>query len=114
MTALDEPWRMTALGLVVRVRVTPKASRDAVEGTEVTVDGLALKVRVRAVPEDGEANTAVIRLVAQWVDVPRSNVSLASGAKSRAKSLLIGGDAEALAGLASARLGELEANKEEP
>ncbi len=113
MTALDEPWRKTALGLVVRVRLTPKAARDAVEGTEATVDGPALKARVRAVPEDGAANAAVMRLVAEWLGVPKSRVSLAGGAKSRVKSLLIMGDAEILARQAVTLLDEIDGRQED-
>ncbi|MFV0296214.1 MAG: DUF167 family protein [Hyphomicrobiaceae bacterium] len=89
-------WRHDKAGLLVRVRVTPKAQRDSVEGCETTADGEALKVRVRAVPADGAANTAVTRIVADWLGVPKSSVSLAAGGKSRIKTLLVAGDAAAL------------------
>ncbi|MEQ1648106.1 MAG: DUF167 family protein, partial [Hyphomicrobiaceae bacterium] len=48
------PWRATKDGLELRVRLTPKSSRDAVEGIETTADGPALKARVTAIPEDGK------------------------------------------------------------
>ena len=79
MHADEMPWRQTSEGVVLRVRLTPKASRDGVEGIEATSEGPAVKARVRAVPSDGEANSAVAKLVADWLDVPKSAVTLVSG-----------------------------------
>ena len=104
MSIGDLPWRPAGSGLVVRVRVTPKASRDAIEGVEATAEGAALKARVRAVPADGAANAAVERLVAAWLGVAKSTVSLVSGAKSRIKTLSVAGDADALEARAAERL----------
>ncbi|MDX2157406.1 MAG: DUF167 family protein [Hyphomicrobiaceae bacterium] len=106
MTPAPVPWRAGGPGLLVRVRLTPKASRDAVEGIEATADGPALKARVRAVPEDGAANAALERLLAEWLGVPRSTVELVAGGKSRVKTLCVAGDAEKLAARVAARLGE--------
>lgn len=75
----------------MRVRVTPKASRDEVCGLEQTADGPAIKARVRALPADGAANAAVEKLVATWLGVPKSSVSVSRGMKSRVKTLAIGG-----------------------
>ncbi|MGD9803131.1 MAG: DUF167 family protein [Hyphomicrobiaceae bacterium] len=102
--ASDQPWRITTEGLALRVRLTPKASRDAIEGVDGTADGPALKARVRAVPEDGAANAAVEKLVAEWLGVAKSKVALTSGGKSRIKMLAVTGDGAALAVVASARL----------
>jgi len=107
------PWRIVPDGLVIRVRVTPKASRDAVEGIEDTADGPAVKARVRAVPEDGAANEAVEKLLAAWIGVAKSSVSLASGGKSRIKMLMVAGDGTALAAAAAARL-DAESDGHEP
>jgi uncharacterized protein len=106
------PWRVAATGLVVRVRLTPKASRDAVEGLGPTADGPALKARVRAVPEDGAANAAIEKLIAAWLGVPKSAVSLTAGGKSRVKTLVIAGDGPALAAAAGALIATLETGKE--
>ena len=95
------PWRAGGTGLLVRVRLTPKASRDAIEGLEATAEGPALKARVRAVPQDGEANAAVIKLVADWLGVPKSAVDLAAGGKSRVKTLAVAGNATELAATAA-------------
>lgn len=97
MSTDGKAWRETADGLVVRVRLTPKASRDAVEGLEATAEGPAVKARVRAVPEDGAANAALERLIAGWLGVPRTAVGLVSGAKSRVKTVAVAGEADVLA-----------------
>lgn len=81
----------------LRVRLTPKSSRDAIDGVEATAEGPALKARVRAVPEDGRANQALTALIADWLDVPRSHVTLVGGHKSRIKTVAVAGDAAALA-----------------
>lgn len=95
--ASEQPWRTTAEGLVVRVRVTPKSGRDEIAGIETTAEGAALKARVRALPSEGEANAALARLLAAWLGVPKSSVTLVSGAKSRIKSLAIRGEPNLLA-----------------
>lgn len=88
----DRPWRSVKGGMRVHVRVTPRASRDGVEGIEATADGPALKVRVRAVPDKGAANAAVTAVVAAWLGLPKATVALAQGGKSRLKVLEIAGD----------------------
>jgi uncharacterized protein YggU (UPF0235/DUF167 family) len=66
-----------------------------------------LKARVRALPEDGRANDALVKLIARWLKVPPSSVSVAHGGKSRLKQILIEGEPGALAQLIEARVGEL-------
>lgn len=105
MHADEMPWRQTTEGVVLRVRLTPKASRDGVEGIEATAEGPAVKARVRAAPSDGEANSAVAKLVAEWLDVPKSTVTLISGGKSRIKSLAIRGEPVKLARDIAMKLG---------
>ncbi|RZS82345.1 hypothetical protein EV217_3164 [Phyllobacterium myrsinacearum] len=85
-------------GVTLFVRLTPKSAKDAVEGVEATDDGRAhLKARVRAVPEDGKANAALEKLLAQWLGVAARDVSIGAGATSRLKQVKISGDPEALA-----------------
>jgi len=91
MSEAASPWRVTSDGLVLRVRLTPKSSNEAIGGIEATAEGPAIKARVRALPAEGEANAALERLIARWLDVPKSNVSLVGGAKSRVKSIAIRG-----------------------
>ncbi len=103
MASGADPWTVTADGLRVRLRLVPKSSRDAIEGLEATPEGPALKARVRAVPEDGKANAAVAQLLAKWLGVPKSSVTLVAGHKSRTKTLHVAGDGVALAATMAAR-----------
>lgn len=91
------PWALTTGGVALAVRLTPKGGRDAIDGMQVLADGRsALMVRVRAAPANGEANTALIRLVAKAVGVPPRDVALVSGATGRLKRLVISGEGAAL------------------
>jgi uncharacterized protein (TIGR00251 family) len=91
----ERPWAAREKGVVLQVRLTPKSSRDALEGVEVLGDGACvLKARVRAVPEDGKANDALVALVAKTLKIPASRIKITSGATSRHKSLLLEGDPE--------------------
>ncbi len=88
---------MTTGGAAVVVRLTPNGSCDAIDGVKTLADGRpALMVRVRAVPANGEANTALIRLLAKAVCVPPRDVALVSGATGRLKRLLISGNGPTL------------------
>jgi uncharacterized protein YggU (UPF0235/DUF167 family) len=55
-----------------------------------------LKIRVRAAPSEGEANAALIKLIAKAVGVPPRDVSLVAGATARIKRLVISGDGPTL------------------
>ena len=104
----DRPWIVSPTGLVVTVRLTPKGGRDEVGGVETLADGrVVLKARVRAAPTEGEANTAVIVLVAKTLDVARSRVTLTAGQISRIKRIEIEGDGATFA----ARLEQLLAEE---
>ena len=107
--ALGAPWQVMAGGLVVTVRLTPKGGRDAIDGVEQMADGRSvLKVRVRAAPIEGEANAALVRLLAKSLGVAPRHVSLVAGATARIKRLEIAGAGAALAA-ALARLVEAKA-----
>ena len=89
--------RLGPKGLSLFLRVTPNAGRDAIEGAGIRDDGSAvLRVRVRAVPDKGKANDAVIALLARTLDVPRSTLSITSGEAARLKTVLVAGDGAAL------------------
>ncbi len=71
---------------------------DAVEGVASSGGGLFhLKARVRAVPEKGAANTALEKLIARWLGVPKSTVSVVSGGTSRLKTVRVVGESTELA-----------------
>ena len=94
----ETPWRPAADGLLLAVRLTPKAGRDAIDGIEQMADGRpVLKVRVRAAASEGEANAALVRLVAKSLAIPPRQVSLVAGATARLKRLKIAGPAAELA-----------------
>ncbi len=90
---VGRPWSLTANGVTLTIRLTPKGGRDAIDGVEALADGrTALMARVRAVPAEGEANAALIRLIAKTMGIPRRDVVLVAGATGRLKRLLISGD----------------------
>jgi len=92
--------RPSGSGTLVKVRATPRASRDAVVGRH----GDALKIAVRAPPERGRANAAIVLLLARAFDLPASRVRVESGETARDKWVLVEGlDRAAL----EARLGPL-------
>lgn len=101
---MSEAWTSLPGGLRLAVRLTPKAGRDEVMGLVNGPEGAVLKVRVRAVPEDGKANAALIETVADWLDLPKSSLALASGGKSRNKAVVLNGDPEVLEARVRARL----------
>lgn len=97
MTDNPLPWRQIAGGVELRIRLTPKASRDEILGLEQTADGPAIKAKVRALPADGAANAAIEKLVAKWIGVPKTSVAVSHGQKSRVKGLIIHGEPQGLA-----------------
>jgi uncharacterized protein (TIGR00251 family) len=90
-------WVATPDGIAITVRLTPKGGRDAIDGIETLSDGSSvLKVRVRAIPSEGEANAALGRVLAMTLSVPPRDVEIISGHTSRIKRVKISGDAVAL------------------
>lgn len=70
------------------LKVTPKADRDGVGKVERMADGtLRLAVKVRAAPDKGAANAAVIKVIAKAFDLPKSALSIRRGETSRLKTL---------------------------
>jgi uncharacterized protein YggU (UPF0235/DUF167 family) len=98
LTAVPARVRLGERGVSLQVRLTPKGGRDAMEGWTEGAGGVSyLKARVRAVPEDGKANTALIELLAETLSVPKSAVRIAAGGSARLKRIEIAGDGAALA-----------------
>lgn len=98
MSAPASSWfRPTETGLLLYLRVTPNAGRDAIDGAETRDDGsCVLRVRVSAVPDKGKANAAVVALVARALAVPKTAITLVSGDTSRMKTLAVAGEAAGL------------------
>lgn len=88
----------TAGGVLLRVRLTPNARVEAIEGERLLADGTAaLAVRVRAIPEDGAANAALEALLAKAAGVAKSRVRVVAGHAQRLKTLRIEGEEAAVA-----------------
>jgi hypothetical protein len=78
--------------LLISVRVTPGARKEAVGGAWIGPDGAPrLVVRVTAPPESGRANRAVESVLASAFGLPKSAVSIVSGAKNRLKTATLEG-----------------------
>jgi len=67
------------------VHVMPNAKRTAVTG----MHGDAVKIRLQAQPVEGQANEALVRFVADVLDLPKSAVSVSHGLTARRKLLEI-------------------------
>jgi hypothetical protein len=79
-------------GVMLRLRVTPGASRSEIAGQRDDGGGQwRLEVRVTAAADRGQANAAVIRLLADAWRLPRSVLTIQSGAAGRRKTLAIAG-----------------------
>jgi uncharacterized protein YggU (UPF0235/DUF167 family) len=100
-------WRKAKSGAEVNVRVIPRSSKDVIEGVDETAEGPALRVRVRAVPDRGEANRSVEHVVADWLGVPRTSVAVIAGATSRRKRVVVAGDPDAAEANIKAKVAEL-------
>ncbi len=77
----------TANGVVIDVRVIPRAAKPGVAGSR---DG-ALLVRLKAPPVEGAANAELIELIAKLAGVPRRSVSIVSGDRARTKRVAVNG-----------------------
>ena len=96
--AAGRPWSVTPGGLSVVVRLTPRGGRDAIDGIELRSEGQhVLKARVRAAATEGEANAALVALLARAAGVPSRDVALVGGATARIKRLTIAGHGPTLA-----------------
>jgi uncharacterized protein (TIGR00251 family) len=88
-----DPWRYSTEGISVALRVAPRGGRDDIDGLETLANGrTVIKIRVRAIAEGGEANRAVIELLAKALGVPKGKVRLLSGTTSRLKQVAGDGD----------------------
>lgn len=69
------------------IRVIPRAGRSGFAG----VRGGVLVVKLAAAPVDGAANDELIDLLATTLAIPRRDIALVSGARSRTKRIRIAG-----------------------
>src|SRR5437868_6532251 len=76
-----------AFGVSFKIKVHPRAKKNAITG--IVAD--ALKLSVTAPPTDGKANQAVIEFLADFFEIPRSSVTIASGDTGRLKVIRLNG-----------------------
>lgn len=93
------------------VRVTPRASRDAIAGVVTDAAGdERLAVRLTAVPEDGKANKALLALIARHFRIPKTAITVAAGMTLRQKTLRLAIPCDSLA----ETLQEIEIRNDQP
>jgi uncharacterized protein (TIGR00251 family) len=80
-------FRDTSAGAVVTVRVTPRAGRSGISG----IRDDQLLVRLTAAPVDNAANDALIDVLSDALDVPRRDIRIVSGERSRTKHVVVTG-----------------------
>ena len=81
------PLHVSPDGVSFAVKVQPRARKNAVTGEL----GDALKLALTAPPVEGRANAACVEFFANLLDVPRSSVTIASGASNRRKVIRVVG-----------------------
>jgi uncharacterized protein (TIGR00251 family) len=81
------PVHESAKGVSFAVKVQPRARKNAITG----VVGDALKLALTAPPVDGRANQAAVEFLADFFEITRSSITIASGETSRNKVIRIAG-----------------------
>jgi uncharacterized protein len=81
------PVKDTSEGATFAVKVRPRARKNAITGAV----GDALKLAVTAPPVEGRANEAVVEFFADFFEIPRASVTIASGETGRRKVVRIAG-----------------------
>ncbi len=81
------------------MRLTPRARAERIDGIAQDADGSpVVKASVTAPPEDGRANEALLQLLAREWHVPRRDLTLVRGVRSRNKIVAVAGDPAVLTG----------------
>ena len=73
--------------MILELHVQPGAARSEFAGEH----GGSMKLRLAAPPVEGKANAALIKFLAGYFGVPKRNVRIAAGLKSRRKRVVIEG-----------------------
>jgi len=71
----------------IETKIIPKSSRNEI----VAGEGDIVKIKVTSPPADGKANKAVITLLSKQLNVPKRDIQIVSGEKSRNKKIRIHG-----------------------
>ena len=70
--------------IVFEARVTARSSRN-----KIVIEGTVVRIYIHTVPEDGKANRECIKLLSDFFSVPKKDVSIVKGEKSRNKTFCI-------------------------
>ena len=93
---MEKAYRIVDNGVNLSIKVQPKSKKPGIFGYIQSKNGLALKVSVSEIAEDGKANQAVIKMIANKIEISASNISIIIGYTSRDKVIHIIGDIEKL------------------
>lgn len=94
---MNRPYDIAGDEIRLRIRLSPGARKEGLGGIWADEHGKAhLKASVRAVPEKGLANKALIALLAKQTGVAKSLITLESGSTSRSKVLSLPYEAAAI------------------
>jgi uncharacterized protein len=92
-----KPYAATQGGVRLALRLTPRASRNGVDGIADDAEGRpVLKLRLVAPPVEGAANKALIAFLAKTLSLRKADITIRSGETSRIKILHLAGDSAAI------------------
>lgn len=77
----------TQNGIIIPIKAIPKSHRNEIIGWENS----ELKIKIRAIPEKGNANDTLLRFMAKHLGISLSSVNLIAGEASRHKRICISG-----------------------
>jgi uncharacterized protein (TIGR00251 family) len=102
----DRPFTIADDGLLLAVRLTPRANRTEIGGVISDAAGKPLlAVRVKAPPVEGAANAALIAWLADALHLRKADIAIRSGETARIKVLHLKGDGPEIAGRIAAMIG---------
>jgi uncharacterized protein (TIGR00251 family) len=92
-----KPYAATQDGVRLALRLTPRASRNGVDGIADDAEGRpVLRLRLVAPPVEGAANKALIAFLAKTLSLRKADITIRSGETSRVKILHLAGESAAI------------------
>ena len=92
-----KPYAAMENGVRLALRLTPRASRNGVDGVAEDAEGRpVLRLRLVAPPVEGAANKALIAFLAKTLSLRKADITIRSGETSRVKILHLAGDSAAI------------------
>jgi uncharacterized protein (TIGR00251 family) len=83
-------YEKTPSGYILRVRVTPNASKNMIGGVFLNSDDIGfIKISVTTVPEKGKANQDLIKYLSKLLDIAKTNFTIITGESDRYKKISI-------------------------